>query len=119
MGLQRSVFLVAPLQAQNQHLGAGQIGGHRHIVLVAEPDGLQHLLAVPGVYGIGVGKQQHHIDFVIRNPGVHLLVTALLMGQQQRNGQARRLRHQTSGGGRCKEGMLGKDALICRAELDH
>ena len=88
-------------------------------MLVAEPDGLQHLLAVPGVYGIGVGKQQHHIDFVIRNPGVHLLVTALLMGQQQRNGQARRLRHQTSGGGRCKEGMLGKDALICRAELDH
>ena len=88
-------------------------------MFVTEPNGLQHLLAVPGIYGVRIGEQQHQVDFVIGNPGVHLLVTSLLVGQQQSNGQPCGIRHQASRGGRCIEGMLGKDALVGSTKLNH
>ena len=56
-------------------------------MLVAGPDGFNHLSIIPGIGGIGVGEQQHQVDLVVGDPGVDLLVAALLVGQEKRNGQ--------------------------------
>ena len=66
-------------------------------MLITKSNRLQHLLAVPRVYGVGVGKQQHQINLIVRNAGIHLLMSPLLVGQQQGNRQARGLRHQAAG----------------------
>ena len=79
---------VASLEAHDEHFGAGQVGGDGHIVLVAMADGLDHLGIIPGIGGIGIGKQQHQVDLIVGDAGIDLLVAALLMGQQQCNGQA-------------------------------
>ena len=56
---------VAPLQAHDEHFGAGQVCGDGDIVLVAMADGFDHLAVVPGVGGVGIGEQQHQVDFVV------------------------------------------------------
>ena len=53
------------------------------------------------------------------NAGVDLLVAALLMGKQQRDGQTRIVRDQTAGGGCGKEIVLDEHAFIGSAELNH
>ena len=110
---------VAALQTHNQHFGAGQVGSHGHIVLVAMAQGLHRLAVVPGIDGIGIGKQQDQIDLVVSQTGVDLLVTALLVRKQKGDGQTRVVGDQTTGGGGGKQIVLDQDAFICSAELHH
>ena len=110
---------VASLEAQDEHFGGGQIGGDGDVLLVAVPDGLDHLGIVPGVGGVGVGEQQHQVDLVVGDPGVDLLVAALLMGKKQGNGQTGIVRDQPPGGCRGVKAVLGEDALIGGTELHH
>ena len=88
-------------------------------MLVAIADGLDHLAIVPVVYGVGVGEQQHQIDLIVGDAGIDLLVTALLMGKEQRNGQTGIIRDQPSGGGSCVKVMLAQHTLVSGAKLDH
>jgi hypothetical protein len=46
-------------------------------------------------------------------------MAALLMGQQQGNGQTGIVSDQTAGGGGGKEAVLHEDTLVCGAELYH
>ena len=110
---------IAPLQAHDGHFGGSQVGGDGHIVLVAVADGFDHLGIVPGIGGIGIGEQQHQIDFVVCNAGVDLLMAALLMGKQQCDGQTRVVSDQPAGGGGGKEIMLDQNAFVGGAELNH
>ena len=61
---------------------------------------------------LGVGEQQHQINFVVGNAGVDLLMTALLVGKQQGNGQTGIVRDQTAGGGRGKQIVLHEDTDV-------
>ena len=110
---------VAALQTHNQHFSAGQVGSHGHIVLVAMAQGLHGLAVVPGIDGIGIGKQQDQVDLVVGDAGIDLLVTALLVRKQQGNGQTRVIRDQTTGGGGGKQIVLDQNAFISSAELHH
>ena len=82
-------------------------------------DGFNHLAVIPGVGGVGVGEQQHQVDFVISNAGVDLLVTALLMGKQQGDGQTGIVGNQATGGGGGKQLVLHQHAFIGGTELNH
>ena len=82
-------------------------------------DGLDHLGIVPGLGGIGVGEQQHQIDLVIGDSGVDLLMTALLVGQKQSDGQTGIVGNEPTGGGGGEEVVLHKHALVGGAELNH
>ena len=88
-------------------------------MLITMSDGLDHLAVIPGVSGVGIGEQQHQIDFIVSDAGVDLLMAALLMGQKQGNGQTGVIRDQAAGGGGGVEIMLGKQTLICGTELHH
>ena len=57
-------------------------------MLVAMSDGFNHLTVIPGIGGVGICEQQHQVDLVICNSGVDLLMAALLVAQQQGDGQA-------------------------------
>ena len=80
---------------------------------------MTRMSVVPRVGGVGVGEQQHQINFVVGNAGVDLLMTALLVGKQQGDGQTCIVRNQPSGGSGGVEAVLLKDALVGRAELNH
>ena len=110
---------VAPLQAHDEHLRACQIGGNGDIVLITVPDGFDHLAVIPGIGIVGVGEQQDQIDLVIGDPGIDLLVAALLMGQKKGNGQTGIVTNQPSGGSGGIQAVLGKHTLICGTELNH
>ena len=110
---------VAPLQAHDEHFGGSQVGGNGHIVLVTMADGFDHLAVIPGFGGVGIGKQQNQVNFVIGNAGIDLLVTALLMGKQQSDGQTGIVRNEAAGGGSGKQGVLHQNALVGSAELNH
>lgn len=73
--------------AEDEHLRRGEVRGHGHIVRVAQVQRLHDLLILPGVAVIRIGEQQHQIDLVIGDPGVDLLVTALIVGKIQRHGR--------------------------------
>ena len=110
---------VAPLEAHDEHFSGGQVGGDGDVLLVAVADGLDHLGLVPGVGGIGIGEQQHQVDLVVGDAGIDLLMTALLMGKQQGNGQTGIVADETAGGGSRKQIVLDQHAFISSAELDH
>ena len=110
---------IAALQAHDEHFRGSQVGGDGHIVLVAVPDGLDHLAVVPGFSGVGVGEQQHQVNFVICDPGIDLLMAALLVGKQQRNGQTGIVRDQTAGGSCGIQVMLCQNTFLSGAELHH
>ena len=78
---------IASLQTHDEHFRTAQVGCNGHIVLITVADGFQHLVVVPGIGIVGIGKEQNQIDLIIRNAGIDLLMTSLLMGKQQRNGQ--------------------------------
>ena len=79
---------VATLEAHDEHFRTGQVGGDGHILLVAVADGFDHIGVVVGSVGIGIGEQQHQVDLIVGDAGVDLLVAALLMAEQQGDGQA-------------------------------
>ena len=110
---------IAALQAHDGHFSRSKIGGDRNIVLVTMANGFDHLGIIPGIGGVGIGEQQHQIDFIICNTGVDLLVATLLVGKQQGDGQACVVSDQTAGGSGCKEVMLDQNTLIGSAELNH
>ena len=82
-------------------------------------DGFDHLAVIPGIGGIGIGEEQHQIDFIIGNPGIDLLVAALLVGKQQGDGQTRVVGNQPAGGGSGEQIVLHQYALVSGAELHH
>ena len=82
-------------------------------------DGFDHLAVVPGIGGVGVGEQQHQVDLIVGDPGIDLLMAALLMGQQQGDGQTGIVRDQPSGSGGSKQIMLQQNTFVGRAELHH
>jgi len=110
---------VAPLQTHNKHFSTGQIGGNGNIMFVAVANGFNHLGIVPGLGGIGIGEQKNEIDLVIGDPGVDLLMTALLMAQQQCYGQIGIVSNQAAGGCGGEQIMLDQNTFISGAELDH
>ena len=87
-------------------------------MLVTMANGLDHLAVVPGIGGVGIGKQQDQVDLIISNTGVDLLMAALLMGQQQGNRQTGIVSDQTAGSSRCIQIVLGQHALVSGAELN-
>ena len=88
-------------------------------MLVAVADGFQHLTVIPGVDGVGVGEQNHQVNLVIGNTGVNLLMTALLVGQEQCYGQTGIVRNEPAGGCGGKQLVLCQYALIGGAKLHH
>ena len=114
-----SPIQIAPLQAHDKHFGGGQVGGDGHIVLVTMTDGLDHLGIVPGIDGIGIGEEQNQIDLIVGNAGIDLLMTALLMGKQQRQRQARIVGDQPTSGSSGIQIVLRQNVLVCSTELDH
>ena len=110
---------IAPLQAHNGNFCAGKIGCNGHILLIAMTNGLNGLTVFPGIHGIGVTEQQNKIDLVIGDAGIDLLMTALLVRKQQRNGQTGIIRNQPTGSGCSKQIVLDKDALVGSTKLDH
>ena len=55
-----SPIQVAALEAHDEHLCAGQIGGDGDVLLVAVADGLDHIGVVVG--GIGVGRYTASVE---------------------------------------------------------
>ena len=108
---------VAPGQAVNQHLCRGGVGGHGHIVLVAQVDNVAQVLFQ--LVGGGVVEEQHHVNLVVGDACADLLRAALGVGQEELNGQAGGLRHLTAGIAGGADGVLGEDAAVGNAELDH
>ena len=114
-----SPIQIAALQTHDGHFSGCKICGNGNIMLVAVADGFDHLAVIPGIGGVGVGEQQHKVDFVVSNTGVDLLVTALLVRKQQSNGETRVVCDQTTGGSGGEKVMLHQNALVSGAELDH
>ena len=110
---------VASLQTHDKHFRTAQIGGNGHIMLVAMADGLDHLVVIPGVGIIGIGKQQHQVDLIVGNTGIDLLMAALFMGKQQSDRQTRMVSNQTAGGGSSKQIMLAQHTFIGGTKLHH
>ena len=78
---------------------------------------MHHALILPGVGIVRVVEEDDHVDLVIGNARVDLLMAALVFRQEQTHGQTRRLRDQTACRRRGGDGMLGEDAFICGTEL--
>ena len=76
-------------------------------------------MILPGVGIVRVVEEDDHVDLVIGNARVDLLMAALVFRQEQTHGQTRRLRDQTACRRRGGDGMLGEDAFIRGTELNH
>ena len=108
---------VAPGQAQHQHLGGGDIAGIGDVVLVAQAGDIDDVRG--GLLGVGIVEAEDHVQLVIGDAGADLLATAVVKAHKSVDGQACGLGHHLAGGGGGAKGMLGQDAAIGGAELDH
>ena len=88
-------------------------------MLVAVADGFDHLAVVPRIGGIGIGEQQHQVNFIVGDPGVDLLMSALFMGKEQRQVQSGVVSNQPPGGGCGEQVVLHQDAFVGGTELHH
>ena len=112
-----SPIQIAPLQAVDQDLRGGGVGGKGDVVLVAH---LVDVLQVRvQVVGLGVREEEDHINLVVSDAGTDLLAAAVGVGQEQPHRQARGLRHQTARGVGGADGVLGQHAAVGDAELHH
>lgn len=68
---------------------------------------------------VGVGEAQYHVDLVIGNARGDLLPAAVGEGQKTVYGQSGGIGDLLSGAGGGAEGVLGQDAAVGGAELDH
>ena len=92
-----TVVEVALIEAAQQHLGGGDVGGDRHAVHIAQPQ--QVLLAAAAVPGLErVAEEEHEVYFVAGHPGRDLLDAAQLPGEVAVYGQAGGLRQHPTGG---------------------
>ena len=108
---------VAPGQAQHQHLGGGHIAGIGDIVLVAQAEDIGHVLVRD--FLVGVAEAENHVQLIIGNAGCNLLAAAVVEGQEAVDAQAGGLPDLETGGGGGAKGVLGQNAAVCGAELDH
>ena len=101
----------------DEHLGGGGIGGDGDVVLVAQIDDVVQVLFQ--LIGVGVVEEQHHVDLVIGDAGADLLAAALGVGQEQLHRQAGGLGNLLAGIAGGADGVLGENAAVGNAELDH
>ncbi len=52
-------------------------------MLITKSNRLQHLLAVPGSMASGLVNSSTRSNLIVRNAGIHLLMSPLLVGQQR------------------------------------
>ena len=72
---------IAALQAVDQHLGGGDVGGHGDVVHIAQAQ-QSHLVGLAGLCIDGVAEKQQQVDLIAGNAGRDLLVAALHTGQK-------------------------------------
>ena len=66
-----------------------------------------------------VVEEEHHVDLVVGDACADLLRAAVYAREEEVDGQTRRLGDQSTGRRGRREAVLGKNALIGRAELNH
>ena len=108
---------VSPGQTVDQQLSGGHVGGHGDGVLVTQLGDGQH--AVVQLSGAGVVEEQHHVDLVVDDALTDLLDAAVGVGQEQIDRKTGGLRDHAAGGVGGAYGVLGQDAAVSSAELDH
>ena len=67
---------VAALQAVDEHLSGGNVGGHGDVVHIAQAQ-QGHLIGLAGLCIDGVAEEQQQVHLIAGNAGRDLLVTAL------------------------------------------
>mgnify|MGYP006914222508 CR=1 FL=1 len=67
---------IAALQAVDEHLGGGNVGGHGDVVHIAQAQ-QGHLVGLAGLRVDGVAEEQQQVDLIAGNAGSDLLVAAL------------------------------------------
>ena len=108
---------VAPLQAVDEHLGGGHVGGEGDVVLVAQIGDIFQVGVQ--VIGLGIGEEEDHVDLVVGDPGPDLLAAAVFVGEEEVHRQSGGLGHQLTRGVGGADGVLGEDAAVGDAELHH
>ena len=71
----------------NQNFGSGDIGCHRDIVHIAEPEEV-HVVGLMGLGAQGVTEKQKQVNLVAGNAGRNLLVAALRAAEETLNLQS-------------------------------
>ena len=80
-GLQVQRFLAGALQAVDQYLGSGNVGGHGDVVHIAQAQ-QRHFVGFAGLCVDGVAEEQQQIHLIAGDAGCDLLVAALHTGQK-------------------------------------
>ena len=100
-----------------QAVKGGHIAGIGDIVLVAQAEDIGHVLVRD--FLVGVAEAENHVQLIIGNAGCNLLAAAVVEGQEAVDAQAGGLADLEAGGGGGAKGVLGQNAAVCGAELDH
>ena len=108
---------VPPLQAVDEDLRRGHIGGEGDVVLVAESGNILQIRVQ--IVGLGIGEEKHHVDLVVGDAGADLLAAAVLVGEEELDRQAGGLGHQAASRVGGADGVLGENAAVGNAELHH
>ena len=106
------------LQAVDQHLGSGNVGGNRNIVHIADAQQV-HLVGLRGLSADGVTEEKQHVHFVAGDAGNDLLVTAVAARQKALYVQAGGFGHKPPRGTRGDQPVLAQNLPIGNAELTH
>ncbi|MPM90269.1 hypothetical protein SDC9_137390 [bioreactor metagenome] len=108
---------IAPGQAVDEHLRRGHVGGDRNVILVAQAGDIVEVRVQ--IAGLGIGKKQNHINFVVSDSGADLLTSPVGVGEEKAHRQARGLGHQLARRVGGAHGMLGQNAAVSNAKLHH
>ena len=92
-----TIIEVALIEAAQQYLGRGDVGGDGHAVHIAQPQQIL-LVAAAGLLLEGVAEEEHKVYFVTGHPGRDLLDAAQLPGEVAVHGQTGGLRQHPTGG---------------------
>ena len=85
--------------------------------LLAQAEDIGHVLVRD--FLVGVAEAENHVQLIIGNAGCNLLAAAVVEGQEAVDAQAGGLADLETGGGGGAKGVLGQNAAVCGAELDH
>ena len=106
------------LQAVDEDLGGGDVGGHGDVVHIADAQQV-HLVGFTGLGSDGVAEEQQHVHFLAGDTSHDLLAAAMAAGQELLHGQADVFLHQAAGRAGGNQVMLCQYVAISRAELHH
>jgi hypothetical protein len=77
---------IAALQAVDQYLGSGNVGGHGDVVHIAQAQ-QRHFVGFAGLCVDGITEEQQQVDLIAGDAGCDLLVAAYFASARVPGGQ--------------------------------